>query len=144
MGVWGTVTAARPEPVHNRRHTILTEQLLNMLLSYAYTRWLCECVVPLRCNVLHNVMWDARHPNRTVMKWVLIFTVVLSVWLLPYPQLKPLSPNIYWMIALQLPLFNNCVYCFHSFEWNYLFIKKGQLSLCFVVVWNKNIQVQMF
>lgn len=100
IDVWGTVTAVRPEPLH----TVLTRQLVT------YARELCERVVPISCS---GPLCTCREP---VIKWVLIFTAVLGVRLLPCPQLKPLSPNMFWMIALQLPLFNNCVYCFHSLE----------------------------
>lgn len=62
------------------------------------------------------------------MLWHAVFDCCLSLsW--------SLFPQIYngWLL-LQLPLFITCVYCFHSFEWNELFIKKkGQLSWYFVL-----------
>ena len=85
---------------------------------------------------------SALHPQRTAIKWVLNLYSCAQCWVAALLSAESLSPKIYWMIALQLPLFNNCIDCFHSFEWNDFFIKKSWTRVVFILfkgVWNKHI-----
>lgn len=67
-----------------------------------------------------SVMWEAlcfcSAPTENSGEMGVKLYSCVQCWVAALPSAETLSPKIYWMIALQLPLFNNCIYCFHSFE----------------------------